>query len=203
MILHIDTDASCLSLPNARSKTALCYYLSDQPEHPHKPPVNKPSENRPLLVKTKHVKNVVGSATKSEIVGIFEGCHKRMQMRHALTELNHKQPPTPLKTDNKTADGIINNNVKPRKTRAMDMRYHWIRDRVQQGQFNVYCKRGLENLADYFTKKHSQAHHRRMRKKYLLLTPNDKKHELAKNRFPGKGVIISPTRPNKLASACK
>ena len=126
MILYIDTDTSYLSLPNARSKIALYCYLSDPLEHPHKPPINNPSENGPLLVKTKHIKNVVGSAAESEIVGIFEGCHEGIPMRHTLIELNHKQLPTPLKTDNKTADGIINENMKLRKIRAMDMRYYWI-----------------------------------------------------------------------------
>jgi hypothetical protein len=45
----------------------------------------------------------------------------------------------------------------------MDMRFYWIKDRVRQGQFNVYWGPGYQNLADYFTKHHLPAHHRRMR----------------------------------------
>jgi hypothetical protein len=49
----------------------------------------------------------------------------------------------------------------------MDMRFYWIKDRVKQGQFNVYWGPGYQNLADYFTKHHSPAHHKRMRELYI------------------------------------
>jgi hypothetical protein len=34
----------------------------------------------------------------------------------------------------------------------MDMRYHWLTDRVRQKQFDVYWRQGCENLGDYHTK---------------------------------------------------
>jgi hypothetical protein len=49
----------------------------------------------------------------------------------------------------------------------MDMRFYWIKDRVKQGQFNVYWSPGCQNLADYFTKHHLPAHHKRMREIYI------------------------------------
>jgi hypothetical protein len=45
----------------------------------------------------------------------------------------------------------------------MDMRYHWLTDRVRQKQFDVYCRPGRENLGDYQTKHHSAQHHKDMR----------------------------------------
>jgi hypothetical protein len=45
----------------------------------------------------------------------------------------------------------------------MDMRYHWITDRVRQKQFDVYWRPGRENLGDYHTKHHSAQHHKDMR----------------------------------------
>jgi hypothetical protein len=44
----------------------------------------------------------------------------------------------------------------------MDMRYHWLTDRVRQQQFNVYWRPGRENLCDYHTKHHSAQHHKDM-----------------------------------------
>jgi hypothetical protein len=38
---------------------------------------------------------------------------------------------------------------------------------VKQGQFLVYWGPGFQNLADYFTKHHSPAHHKRMREIYI------------------------------------
>jgi hypothetical protein len=38
---------------------------------------------------------------------------------------------------------------------------------VKQGQFNVYWAPGFQNLADYFTKHHSPAHHKRISDVYI------------------------------------
>jgi hypothetical protein len=45
----------------------------------------------------------------------------------------------------------------------MDMRYHWLTDRVRQKQFDVYWRPGRENLGDYHTKHHAAQHHKDMR----------------------------------------
>jgi hypothetical protein len=45
----------------------------------------------------------------------------------------------------------------------MDMRYHWLTDRVRQKQFNVYWRPGKNNLGDYHTIHHSAQHHKDMR----------------------------------------
>jgi hypothetical protein len=49
----------------------------------------------------------------------------------------------------------------------MDMRYHWLTDRVRQKQFDVYWRPGRENLGYYHTKHHSAQHHKDMR--HLIL----------------------------------
>jgi hypothetical protein len=49
----------------------------------------------------------------------------------------------------------------------MDMRFYWVKDRVEQKQFNVGWAPGDINLGDYFTKHHSPAHHKRTRPYYL------------------------------------
>jgi hypothetical protein len=45
----------------------------------------------------------------------------------------------------------------------MDMRYHWLTDRVCQKQFDVYWRPGRENLGYYHTKHHLAQHHKDMR----------------------------------------
>ena len=50
----------------------------------------------------------------------------------------------------------------------MDMRMHWIKDRVQQEQFDLQWDPGQNNLADYVTKHHSGSHHREVRPIYLF-----------------------------------
>jgi hypothetical protein len=84
-----------------------------------------------------------------------------------LIELGFPQDATPIQTDNNTASGIANDTVKQRRSKAMDMRFYWIRDRVRQDQFLIYWSKGSDNLADYFTKHHPVSHHRAMRPVYL------------------------------------
>jgi hypothetical protein len=45
----------------------------------------------------------------------------------------------------------------------MDMRYHWLTDRVGQKQFDVYWRPGHKNICDYHTKHHSAQHHKDIR----------------------------------------
>ena len=96
-------------------------------------------------------------------------------LRTTLEELGHPQPPTPIKTDNTTANGIINGTVKQQRSKAIDMRFYWLKDRVEQGQFKIYWAPGDENWADYFTKHHSPTHHKKIRSVYLkeLNSPSD------------------------------
>jgi hypothetical protein len=75
--------------------------------------------------------------------------------------MGHNQDATELKTDNTTADGIINNKVQQKRSKAMDMRFYWVKYRVEQDQFNIGWALGDINMGDYFTKHHSPAHHKR------------------------------------------
>jgi len=81
--------------------------------------------------------------------------------------MGHPQPATPIQSDNACAVGIANDTVKQKRSKAIDMRFYWVRDRVKDGQFVIYWRKGADNAADYFTKHHSPAHHRRSRSKYL------------------------------------
>jgi hypothetical protein len=97
-------------------------------------------------------------------------CNTYMTIRvllGTLEEMGHQQPATPIQADNACAVGLANDTVKQKRSKAIDMRFYWVRDRVKQGQFVIYWKKGGDNDADYFTKHHPPAHHRRMRSKFL------------------------------------
>ena len=49
--------------------------------------------------------------------------------------------------------------VKQKMSKGMNMQFHWIRDRIQQNQCNVYWKPGPTNKGDYHSKHHLEAHH--------------------------------------------
>jgi hypothetical protein len=86
---------------------------------------------------------------------IFVNAKEGTVTRTPLSEMGHKQDATELKTDKSTADGIINNTVPQKRSKAMDM------------ILNVGWAPSDTNMGDYFTKHHSPAHHKRMIPYYL------------------------------------
>ena len=154
-------------MPGAKSRIAGYYYLSNHP-FTHNPPTNIPL-NGAILIECKTIRHVVASAAEAETGGLFHNAQTAIMIRNAITELGHKQPPTPIKTDNSTANSFIHANMKQKRSKSWDMRYHWLRDRQTLEQFNFYWARGIYNHADYYTKHHSPQHHHKMRKQYYHL----------------------------------
>ena len=94
--------------------------------------------NGPILVFTKVIQNVMASAAEAEIVGLFMNAQEAVPERTTLIELGHPQPSTPLKTDNITADGILNGTVKQKRSKALVMKFYWLKDRAAQGECRIY-----------------------------------------------------------------
>ena len=161
MILKIHSDASYLSEPKARSRVGGHFYLGD-------PPASKSDNNGAVHTTSTILRNVVTSAAEAEYGGLFTNARIAIPMRITLRELGHPQPATPIITDNSTAAGIANESVKQKHSKAMDMRFHYIKDQVKQKNFTIEWRPGDVNNADYFTKHHLSPHHQKMRKKYLL-----------------------------------
>ena len=166
MILYLDSDAAYLVLPNARSRMAGFYFLGDKPPDP--PTIPKPKPNGAVHVECRTIRNVVSSAAESETGALFYNSQRAIPIRIALEELGHPQPPTPVKTDNATALGYIESNIRQKRSKSWDMRYHWLRDRDARKQFRYYWAPGSDNWGDYFTKHHSPAVHREKRKFYFV-----------------------------------
>ena len=122
------------------------------------------------------MKNVLAIEMEAELGALFVNCQRGAALRISLEEMGHHQPPTPVVTDSATSDGFVNDNIRQRKSRAIDMRFYWVRDRVRQGHYIVYRERGKDNLADYFTKHHPTKRHRTIRGTYLVPTADSSKH---------------------------
>jgi hypothetical protein len=162
MQLKIHSDDSYLSEPKAKSRIGGYFYLGNKKNSP-----KKPLSNGPLLCHTTVLKHVVSSVAEAEFGALFVNAKEGTVTRTTLAEMGHNQDSTELKTDNTTAYGIINNTVQQKRSKAMDMRFYWVKDRVEQGQFKVGWAPGDTNMGDYFTKHHSPAHHKRMIPYYL------------------------------------
>jgi hypothetical protein len=161
MILAVHSDASYLSEPKARSRAGGHFFMSENDKDP--------KDNGALHVVAKIIKQVMSSAAEAELGGLFINAKTAVPIRTTLEELGHKQPPTPIQTDNSTAYGVVNNEVQPKATKAMDMRFYWLKDREAQKQFRIYWRAGKLNKGDYYTKHHAPIHHQTTRP--TLLTP--------------------------------
>ena len=117
MILNIHSDASYLTEPGARSRIAEHFFLSSLPD-PRKPILLNGSILNPCTI----LKHIAASAAEAELGALFSNARIGKIIRFTLEEMGHKQPPTPIHTDNKTAAGIANSTVKRQRSRAMDMR---------------------------------------------------------------------------------
>ena len=116
-------------------------------------PLLPPSTIGGLLIRSSFLDGmVVSSAAEAELGGLFENMLDTTSLRNILTGMCYPQPASPMQTDKICADGIAHVTVKSKRSKVFDMRYHWVRNRVRQGQLNVYWCEGGHNLADCNTK---------------------------------------------------
>ena len=109
----------------------------------------------------------MASASEAKLGALFLNCQEAVPIRITLEEMGHPQPPTPVQVNNSTALGTSTGTIKQRKSKAMDMRFYYIRDRSNQDQFNIYWKPVSTNRGDYFTKHCPPAYHTTVRPSYL------------------------------------
>ena len=168
MILWTASDASYLSESNARSQAGGIFFLSDNLQDPTQPPKQQPTMNGVVYALAKIINNVMSSAMEAEVAATYLTAKEAVPLRIALEEIGHPQPPTPMQVDNSTAVGFVNETIKYKRSKAIDMRFHWVRDRVQQNQFLIYWVPGNKNIADYVTKHHPASHHTSMRPNFFI-----------------------------------
>jgi hypothetical protein len=120
MVLHIDSDAAYLVLPNARIRYAGHYFMSDHPPPPPTKPTPKP--NGAILRTTcKTICGVMGSAAEAETGGVYGNAQEAIACRISLHAVGDPQPATPIKTDNSTANSFAHANIKQRRSKTWDM----------------------------------------------------------------------------------
>jgi hypothetical protein len=192
-VLVVHSDASYLSKPKAQSQAGGHFFLSLDTEDP----IN----NGAVLNIAQLVKTVTSSAVEAELGALYINACEAIPQCQTLAEMGHKQPPTPMQTNNSTALGVVNNNIQPRCTKAMDMQFHWLRCCKAQHQFHFFWCPGTTNRADYWTKHHCAAHH--IEKCHKILTPKIVLDALCASvkHTPDSKTTAQPTRKTRAATA--
>ena len=151
MILAGHSNAGFNNETRARSRAGAHIFLSENESIPR--------WNGNLLTIAQIMKYVVSSAAEAEMTALFLTAKEMVPLRHTLTEIGWKQPPSPLQSDNSTAVGMTNCTLIPRKSRSWDLRLNWLRCREAQGQLRIYWDKGPNNNGDYSTKHHPKIYH--------------------------------------------
>ena len=113
MKLAMYSDAIYLCEPKARSRVGGHFFLSGD--------TATPGNNGAVLNIAHIIKHVMSSATEAELAALYIMAREAVYIRIILEETGHKQPPTPLQTDNFMADAVCNGKIQPKRTNAMDM----------------------------------------------------------------------------------
>jgi hypothetical protein len=162
MHVILQVDASYLSRSKARSVAGGIAYFGDA--------ANPTIENGMIHAISSIIDVVVASAGEAEYGSAFIFAQRGVWLRTIAIALGHEQPATPILCDNAFAIGLATDNIKQKRSKSIDMRFHWLRDRIRQGQFTITYLAGTLNLADFFTKTMSCAHHQAFMPR-LVLTP--------------------------------
>jgi hypothetical protein len=117
MVLAGHSNESYLLETNVRSRAGGHFFMSNNDAIP--------SNNGAILTISQIIKAVMSFMAEAKIGALYINCKEAIPDQHALEFLGHKQPPTPMQTDNTTALGVVNNKVM-KKLKSMDMKYHWL-----------------------------------------------------------------------------
>ena len=158
MRLICHSDASYLSETEARSRAGGIMFLGTSDDTI----VNGAIDCISVII---HV--TVSSAAEAEYGAAFIVAKEAEVTRQTLQDLGYTQSSTPILCDNECAVGIANSSTKQKRSKAIDMRFHWLRDRVRQKHFEVLWREGKNNIADYFTKLHPINHFKSMRRYFI------------------------------------
>jgi hypothetical protein len=132
-----------------------------------KPQNGQQHHNAPLLTLLAILRMVIASAAEAGIGTLFLNAKEGVSIWNNLHEMGHPQPAMPLQTDNTTAHERIRGTCKQQRIKAIYLRFYWVCNCAQQGQFDIGWRLLAQNLGVYFTKHHTPAHHKGIQKMYI------------------------------------
>ena len=111
------------------------------------------THNASLHAHCQRIPVVVASVAEAEYASAFGGSQVLVELTLTLTNLGHPQQSPPLLfVDNECAIGLATSSVRPKKSKSIDMRLDWLKERASQQFFRFVFLPGLINPADFFTK---------------------------------------------------
>nr|GEZ34716.1 reverse transcriptase domain-containing protein [Tanacetum cinerariifolium] len=92
------------------------------------------------------------SRTKAEYIALSGCCAQVLWMRSQLIDYGLRFNKIPMYCDNKSAIALCCNNVQHSQSKHIDIRFHFIKEQVENGVVELYFVNTEYQLADIFTK---------------------------------------------------
>jgi hypothetical protein len=140
MHLQAQSDASYLCRPKAWSVLGGFHYLGFPDRI-----------NGPIFCTSKIISCIVSSVVEAELGAAFQNAQKAAEFRNTLQELGYPQLPTVIMIDNTVAEGLAADTINANRSKSMDVRFFWLRDRIKKGQFAVRHLARKWNISNFFT----------------------------------------------------
>ncbi|GJV96955.1 retrovirus-related pol polyprotein from transposon TNT 1-94 [Tanacetum coccineum] len=101
---------------------------------------------------SKRQKSVTISSMEAEYIAISGCCAQILWTRSQLTDYGFGFNKIPMYCDNKSAIALSCNNVQHSRSKHIDIRFHFIKEHVENGVIELYFVNTEYQLADIFTK---------------------------------------------------
>nr|GEV38792.1 hypothetical protein [Tanacetum cinerariifolium] len=101
---------------------------------------------------SKRQKSDAISSTKAEYISLSGCCAQVLWMRSQLTDYGLGFDKIPMHYDNKSVITLCCNNVQHSRSKHIDIRFHFIKEQVKNGEVELYFVNTEYQLADIFTK---------------------------------------------------
>ncbi|GKC46836.1 retrovirus-related pol polyprotein from transposon TNT 1-94 [Tanacetum coccineum] len=101
---------------------------------------------------SKRQKSAAISNTEAEYIAMSGCCAQILWMRSQLTDYGLGFNKIPMYWDNKSAIALSCNNVQHSRSKHIDIRFHFIKEHVENGVIELYFVNTEYQLADIFTK---------------------------------------------------
>ena len=96
-------------------------------------------------------KTVALSSTEAEYMALSDCSHQAIWMKSVFAELGMPLGSVPIIGDNQGSIFISSNPVQERRSKHIDICYHYVRESIEEKKIDIYFIDGSHNPADLFT----------------------------------------------------
>jgi hypothetical protein len=106
-------------------------------------------------------RTVTLSSCEAEYVALADAAKEAMWLKSLIRDVNNnvKEEPLIIYEDNQSTITFAKNPIQSERTKHIDVRHHYIRERVAEGKIEVKYKPTTDQVADIFTKSLGRVQH--------------------------------------------